>query len=73
MIVAISRTRRAALLIAVLALACAVGCHKEGPAERAGREIDDAAEKAGDAVKDAGDKAKDAADEAGEKVKEAVD
>ena len=71
--IAISRTRRAALLIAVLALACAVGCHKEGPAERAGREIDEAAEKAGGAVKDAGDKAKDAADEAGAKMKDAVD
>jgi len=73
MTVAILRTRRAALLIAALALACAVGCHKEGPAEKAGREIDDAAEKAGDAVKDAGDKAKDAAEKAGDKVKDAVD
>jgi hypothetical protein len=37
-------------------------CEHEGPAERAGKKVDNAAEKAGDAVEDAGDKVKDAVD-----------
>ena len=36
-----------------------VGCRKEGPAERAGKEIDKTAEKAGQQVEKAGDKIKD--------------
>lgn len=36
------------------------GCKKEGPAERAGREIDESAEKAGKQIEKAGDKMKDA-------------
>lgn len=35
-------------------------CKKEGPAERAGREIDESAEKAGKQIEKAGDKMKDA-------------
>jgi hypothetical protein len=38
-------------------------CEKEGPAERAGKEVDKAVDGAGDAVKDAGDKVKDAVDD----------
>lgn len=37
-------------------------CEKEGPAERAGKQVDKAVDGAGDAVKDAGDKVKDAVD-----------
>lgn len=37
-------------------------CEQEGPAERAGKEIDRAAEKAGDKIEDAGDKVQDAVD-----------
>jgi hypothetical protein len=37
-------------------------CKKEGPAERAGKTIDNAVDDAGDAVEDAGDKVKDAVD-----------
>ncbi len=37
-------------------------CEQEGPAEKAGKEIDHAAEKAGDKIEDAGDKVKDAVD-----------
>jgi hypothetical protein len=37
-------------------------CEKEGPAERAGKTLDNAVDDAGDAVEDAGDKVKDAVD-----------
>lgn len=46
------------LLIAIAALA---GCQREGPAEKAGRQVDRAAQKAGDNLRDAGDKIRDAA------------
>jgi len=36
-----------------------VGCHKEGPAERAGKEIDKSADQAGHQLEKAGDKIKD--------------
>ena len=52
-------------VIAVLVLGALVavlsGCKKEGPAERAGKEMDKAAEKAGQQIEKAGDKIKDAA------------
>jgi hypothetical protein len=38
-------------------------CEREGPAERAGKQVDEAIGDAGDAVKDAGDKVKDAVDD----------
>jgi uncharacterized protein YjbJ (UPF0337 family) len=47
------------MLAAVFALAA---CEHEGPAEKAGKKIDNAVDDAGDAVKDAGDKVKDAVD-----------
>jgi len=51
-------------LIALLALLAvgftAVAC-QEGPAERAGRKIDNAADKAGRAIENAGEKVRDAA------------
>jgi len=37
-------------------------CEKEGPAERAGEEIDQGMERAGDAVEDAADEVEDAVD-----------
>jgi len=58
-------TRMTRLLFAALALMATTNvtaCKKEGPAERAGKEIDKAVDKAGDAVEDAGDKVKDAVD-----------
>jgi uncharacterized protein YjbJ (UPF0337 family) len=45
------------------------GCQNEGPAEKAGKKIDQSIEKAGDALEDAGDKVEDA----GDKVEDAVD
>ena len=50
------------LLAAVLALSLAACKKEEGPAERAGKAVDNAVEKAGEKI-----------DEAREKVKEAVD
>jgi predicted small secreted protein len=54
-------------LVAVLVLGALVaglsGCKKEGPAERAGKEIDKAAEKAGQQIEKAGEKIQDAAKE----------
>jgi len=47
-----------ALALGVL-LTGLVGCHKEGPAEHAGKEIDKSAEKAGQQLDKAGDKIKD--------------
>ncbi|MDX2165783.1 MAG: hypothetical protein SF182_01920 [Deltaproteobacteria bacterium] len=51
----------AALWLTAAALSISA-CEHEGPAERAGKEIDRAAEKAGDKIEDAGDKVKDAVD-----------
>lgn len=52
-----------ATLIATFALTLAA-CEQEGPAERAGKALDNAVEQAGDKIENAGDKAKDALDEA---------
>jgi len=57
-----ARSWRAALCAAVCAAALSAGCHKEGPAERAGKKVDDAADQTGHAVKTAGQDAKDAVD-----------
>lgn len=55
------RTLSAALLMSVL-LAALPGCQKqEGPAERAGKEVDKAAEKVGDKIEKAGESIQDAA------------
>ena len=37
-------------------------CEREGPAERAGEEIDESAERAGDRIEDAGDRLEDRTD-----------
>jgi len=51
-------------VVVTLLLGCFVvgvsGCKKEGPAERAGREIDRSAEKAGKEIEKAGEKMLDA-------------
>jgi hypothetical protein len=64
------------ILIAMgLTMSLTSACRKEGPAERAGREIDDATRDAGDAMKDAGERARDKMGDAGrtlgEKMEEA--
>lgn len=52
-----------ATLVAAFAVTLAA-CEQEGPAERAGKALDNAVEQAGDKIENAGDKAKDALDEA---------
>jgi hypothetical protein len=47
-----------ALLVIVLMVGFS-GCKKEGPAEKAGKEIDKSVEKAGDQIEKAGDKVRD--------------
>jgi len=52
-------------MLFLLLLSMSVGlaaCEKEGPAERAGEEIDEAVEKAGDKMEEAADKAEEATD-----------
>jgi hypothetical protein len=50
--------------VAATSLAMAACQPKEGPAERAGKSVDNAAEKAGNQIEKAGDKAKDAINDA---------
>ncbi len=59
-------TKNAAMLLAMVLLAAGVaGCQKEeGPAERAGRNMDNAMEKAGESIERAGEKVQDAARDA---------
>jgi len=47
-------------------------CKKEGPAERAGKKVDDAMEKAGEKIKGAADKAGEKIEDAGKKLKEST-
>jgi hypothetical protein len=69
-----SRSLALALLLTSLASGAAtISCHKEGPAERAGKAIDQAADDASEAAKDAGDKLEDAAESAREKAHDATD
>ena len=64
-----------ALLVACAAVVSLslVACQKEGPAERAGKTIDQSAEKVGEKIESATDKAGDAIERAGDKAKEKVE
>ena len=61
------------LAMGLAAVSLTVACHEEGPAERAGRKIDDATHDAGDAMKDAGDKARDKMGDAGRTLGEKME
>jgi hypothetical protein len=52
--------RAAALLAAIAVSMTFTACEKEGPAERAGKKVDNAVAKAGDKIEAAGDKIQDA-------------
>jgi len=70
-------TKVGRIVVAALALSVLVvgmsGCKKkEGPAERAGKEIDKAAEKTGQGIGNAVGKAGEKMEQAGEKIKDAV-
>lgn len=45
-------------VLAAFMLTTAAGCQREGPAQKAGRQVDRAVEKAGDKIDDAVDKLK---------------
>jgi hypothetical protein len=69
-----SRIAAAAGLIAAFAFAGAsVGCREEGPAERAGKALDEAAEDAQEGLEDLADQGEGAFEDAGEAVDEAID
>jgi hypothetical protein len=68
-----SRSIALALLLTSLASGAAIGCHREGPAERAGKAIDQATDDASEAAKDAGQAVEDAAESAREKAHDATD
>lgn len=67
----ISRTVIAAMVVGLL-MAGTYGCKKEGPMEKAGKEIDKAAEKTGQQINKAVEKTGDKVEEAGDKIKESV-
>jgi hypothetical protein len=48
------------ILCSVMIVIAFIGCRKEGPAEKAGKQIDKAVEKTGDKLEEAGNKVKDA-------------
>ena len=61
-----------ALIMIMVALGMTViGCESsEGPAERAGKQIDQAAEKAGDSIDEAVEKAGETIEETGDEIRE---
>jgi hypothetical protein len=75
---------KAKLIMMIFLLACStwlIGCEKEGPAERAGENIDEATEQAGERLEESGEEARenanralersgDAAEEAGDTIQE---
>ena len=68
----LSGSTSAAVVLSALLLALA-GCQKpEGPAEKAGKEIDKSAEQAGEKVDKAGKKIGEEVEKAGEKIKDAA-
>lgn len=58
-----------AAISGMLALSLAA-CEKEGPAERAGEEIDEAVEQAKERVEESAEEAEEGMEEAGEKLRE---
>ena len=63
-----------ALIMMMLLAATVVGCESsEGPAERAGKQIDQAAEKAGDTIDEAVEKTGEKIEEAGDAIREKTD
>jgi hypothetical protein len=67
------RTRRFAALAFSALAAGATACHEEGPAERAGRHIDEAAEESEGALEELGREVGEAADESKEAADEIRD
>lgn len=60
-------------LVAGLLFLGITGCEQEGPAERAGEQIDEAAEQAQEAVEEAGKETQQVIEEAGDKIEQKTD
>jgi hypothetical protein len=64
---------KVALGVAVAGLLLYISaCHREGPAEKAGKELDKAMDNAGDEMKKAGKSMSDKIDDAGDKMRDAA-
>jgi len=61
------------VVIAVAMLSVGIGCKQEGPAEQAGKKVDQAVEKTGQAIEEAKEKVEDATEAVKEKVEAAVE
>jgi ElaB/YqjD/DUF883 family membrane-anchored ribosome-binding protein len=66
------RSKILSVLLIVLLIAAFVSCEQEGPAEKAGKKIDETMEKAGDKMEEAGEAVQEKTEEMKEKAKEAV-
>jgi ABC-type branched-subunit amino acid transport system substrate-binding protein len=65
------KLKPALIMIMMLLGAAVAGCESsEGPAERAGKQIDQAAEQAGDSINEAVDKAGEKIEETGDAIQE---
>jgi len=65
------KVKPALIMIMMILGAAVIGCESsEGPAERAGKQIDQAAEKAGDTIDEAVDKTGEKIEETGDAIRE---
>jgi hypothetical protein len=60
------------VIVSCMLIVSFTSCKKEGPAERAGKKIDQTIEKSRDRIKESTEKAGDKIEEAGDKVKEST-
>jgi hyperosmotically inducible protein len=60
------------VFFSIMIIVSLTACKKEGPAERAGRKIDETVEKTGDKIKESTEKAGHKIEETGDKVKEST-
>jgi len=68
------KVKLALIMIIMLLGAAVVGCESsEGPAERAGKQIDQAAEQAGDTIDETVEKAGEKIEETGDAIREKTD
>ena len=66
-------TRATTILSIGMLLFTLAGCEKEGPAEQAGEQIDEAVDTMQDSAEDTGDMAMEKMEQAGDKIEEATD
>lgn len=64
--------KKIALLVVAMLFGALVACTDQGPAERAGEEIDEAAESAQRDLEEAGEEIDDAVDDAREEIEDAA-